>query len=112
MVVSPSASPDHCVITGGLASGNCTVNSLPFPSPSLAAQTWPPSDPSPPSPPAPWAAPSDPGPPVTSGSDVIAARSSIMLLRVYGYQLARAREGLAWADVADDYWTTFLATAA
>ncbi|HVI00461.1 MAG TPA: serine/threonine-protein kinase [Enhygromyxa sp.] len=38
---------------------------------------------------------------VSSGSDVIAARSSIMLLRVYGYQLARAREGLAWADVAE-----------
>jgi tetratricopeptide (TPR) repeat protein len=38
---------------------------------------------------------------VTSGSDALAARASIMLLRVYGYQLARAREGLAWADVAD-----------
>jgi tetratricopeptide (TPR) repeat protein/predicted Ser/Thr protein kinase len=38
---------------------------------------------------------------VTSGSDALAARASIMLLRVYGYQLARAREGLAWADVAE-----------
>jgi tetratricopeptide (TPR) repeat protein len=38
---------------------------------------------------------------VTSGSDTLAARASIMLLRVYGYHLARAREGLAWADVAE-----------
>jgi tetratricopeptide (TPR) repeat protein/predicted Ser/Thr protein kinase len=38
---------------------------------------------------------------IVSGNDALAARASIMLLRVYGYQLARAREGLAWADVAE-----------
>jgi tetratricopeptide (TPR) repeat protein/predicted Ser/Thr protein kinase len=36
----------------------------------------------------------------SSGSDAIAAKTAILLLRVLGYHLARSGEGLAWADVA------------
>jgi tetratricopeptide (TPR) repeat protein/predicted Ser/Thr protein kinase len=35
-----------------------------------------------------------------SGSDPLAAKAAILLLRVLGYHLARSGEGLAWADVA------------
>ncbi|MFV8755462.1 tetratricopeptide repeat protein [Nannocystaceae bacterium ST9] len=35
-----------------------------------------------------------------SGSDALAAKAAIQLLRVLGYHLARPGEGLAWADVA------------
>jgi eukaryotic-like serine/threonine-protein kinase len=36
----------------------------------------------------------------SSGSDALAAKAAILLLRVLGYHLARSGEGLAWADVA------------
>jgi tetratricopeptide (TPR) repeat protein/predicted Ser/Thr protein kinase len=37
----------------------------------------------------------------SSGSDALAAKAAILLLRVLGYHLARPQEGLAWADVAE-----------